>query len=159
PHDLRAVRVLDPGLAIDPRRRHREMRLLRGVRLPLVGHWINAEGLRYTVKPRHAGLVHQTDPEVAIGIDFEVKRSFRVVGLLHRNREIRHLPRLRIELGQELLAEMRVADHAVGIDDDVVGLSLLPWEIVFPRVARAVGRGETFNSNSWLDWLLRLTLA
>ena len=47
PHDLRAVRVLDPGLAVDLRRRHREVRLLRGVGLPLLGHRIDAERSRW----------------------------------------------------------------------------------------------------------------
>jgi hypothetical protein len=107
------------------------VRLLRGVRLPRIGDRKNPEGLGAAVEPRHARLVHQADPEVAVRVDFEIERSFGVIGLLHGNRKIRHLPGLRVELGQELLAEMRVPDHALGIDDDVVGLNLLPREIVF----------------------------
>ena len=86
---------------------------------------------------------------MAVLVDFEIEGSLGVVGLLHGDREIRHRPGLRVELGKELLAEMRVPDHAVGIDDDVVRLNLLPREIVFgdDDVASRVrlGRGEVFQ--------------
>ena len=35
-----------------------------------------------------------------------------------------------IKLLQELLAEVRISNHAVTIDDDVVRLDFLPWQIV-----------------------------
>ena len=69
-----------------------------------------------------------------------------MIGFLHGNREIRYLPGFRIELGQELLAEMREPDHAGGIDNDVVGLNLFPRKIIFrdddPRGASGGTRGD-----------------
>ena len=82
-------------------------------------------------KRRHAGLIHQADPDEAILVHFEIERALGMIGLLHRNREIRHLAGLRVELGEELLAEVRIPDHAVGIDDHVVGLNLLSGQIIF----------------------------
>src|SRR5262249_37827234 len=131
PHDLRAVRVLDPSLAVDLRSRDREVRLLRGVRLPFVRHRKNFEGLSRAIEARHPRLIHQADPEIAVGVDLEIEGPFGMIGLLHGNREIRYFPGLRVELGQELFAEMRVPDHAVEIDDDVVWLDFLPRKAVF----------------------------
>ena len=68
---------------------------------------------------------------IAVGIDLEVERALGMIGLQHRDRIVRHLAGLGIELGEELLAEVRVPDAAVGIDDDVVRLDLLPRQIVF----------------------------
>ena len=82
------------------------------------------------------------DPDLAVLVELEVERSFRVAGLLHRDREIRDLAGFRIELRQELLAEMRVPYHAVAIDDHVVRLDLLARKIVFgdDDLGRAAGR-------------------
>src|SRR5258708_24617581 len=95
-----------------------------------------------TIEARHPRLVHQADPEIAVRVDLEIEGSFGMIGFLHRNREIRYLPGFRVELRQELLAEMREPDHAGRIDNDVVGLNLFPRKIVFrdddPR--RASGR-------------------
>ena len=130
-HDLRAVGVLHPDLAVGLHARHREMRLLRGVGLPFLRHRIDAELFGLAVEPRHAALVHHADPDIAVGIDFEIERALRMVGLEHRDRIVRDLAGVGIELGQELLAEMREPDAAVGIDDDVVRLDLFPRQIVF----------------------------
>ena len=129
--DLRAVRVLHPDLAVDLHPRHREVRLLRGVGLPLRRQRIDAELFGLAVEPRHAALVHHADPDVAVGIDFEIERALGMVGLQHRDRIVRHLAGVRIDLGQELLAEVREPHAAVGIDDHVVGLNLFPRQIVF----------------------------
>src|SRR5262249_59205424 len=115
-HDLRAVRIFYPDLAVDFHARHREMRLLGGVRLPFLRYRINPQRARGAIEPRHAGLVHQADPEIAVVVDFEIERSLWVIGLLHRDREIRHLSGLRVEPGKELITEMREPDHAVGVD-------------------------------------------
>ena len=100
------------------------------------------KGLGRAVEPRDAGLVHQADPDMAVLVDLEVERALRVIGLLHRDRIVGDLAGLRIELRQELLAEMRVPDHAVGIDDHVVRLDLLARKIVFgdDDAGRAAGR-------------------
>ena len=131
PHDLRAVGILHPGLAVDLRCGHREVRLLRGVALPFLGNRVHAEGLGLAIEPRKSGLVHEPDPDIAVLVDFEVEGALRMIRLLHRDRIVRRLPRLRIHLGEELFAEMREPDHAVGIDDDVMGLDLPPRQIVF----------------------------
>jgi len=68
---------------------------------------------------------------VPVLIELEVERAHRVAGLLHRDREVGDFAGFRIELRQKLLAEMRVPDHAVGIDDHVVGLGLPAWQVVF----------------------------
>src|SRR5262249_23020960 len=70
-HDLRAVRIFYPDLAVDFHARHREMRLLGGVRLPFLRYRINPQRARGAIEPRHAGLVHQADPEIAVVVDFE----------------------------------------------------------------------------------------
>src|SRR6516165_1917420 len=107
------------------------MRLLGGVRLPFLRYRIYPEGARGAIEPRHAGLVHQADPEIAIVVEFEIERSLWVIGLLHWDREIRHLSSLRVEPGKELITEMREPDHAVRVDDNVMGLNLRPRQIVF----------------------------
>src|SRR5262249_49247450 len=123
----------------------------------------NFEGLSRAIEARHPRLIHQADPEIAVRVDLEIEGPFGMIGLLRGNREIRYFPGLRVELGQELFAEMRVPDHAVEIDDDVVWLDFLPRKIVFrdddPRVARPAGRGAILGAKSCADCRLRLTLA
>ena len=60
---------------------------------------------------------------------------------------VRDLAGYRIELGQELLAEMREPDAAVAIDDHVVRLDLLPRQIVFgdDDARRAAGRAAAWS--------------
>ncbi len=144
PHDLRAVRILHPGLAVDLRSRHREMRLLGGIALPFLGNRIDAEARGLAIEPREPGLVHQADPDIAVLVDLEIKRALRMLRLLHRDRIVRRLAGLRIHPGNELLAEMREPDHPVGINHYVMRLDLAPGQIVFRdhHPGRAAGRAR-----------------
>ena len=44
--------------------------------------------LGLAVEARHAALVHHADPDIAVGIHFEVERALRMVRLQHRDREV-----------------------------------------------------------------------
>ena len=130
-HDLRAVRVLHPRLAVHLGRRHREVRLLRRHR-PASPSGSDRCATSRSLRSNLATPVWYIRPTQMLPscVELEVERALRMVRLLHRNGKVGHLAGARVELREELLAEMRVPDHAVRIDDHVVRLDFLPGKIV-----------------------------
>ena len=76
-------------------------------------------------------LIHVAEPQIAVAVGAQAERAGGEIRLVQRHRIFLDRAGLRIETAEELLAEARVPDDAVGIDDDVVRLDRWPPEIVF----------------------------
>ena len=111
-----------------PRRHHRR---LRRVRLPFLRERIGLHLVGLAVDPADAGLIHHRQPDIALGIKFEIEPALGLVGLQHRDRNVLHGAGLGIEHADELVAEVGVPGLAIGIDDHVVRHRLFARQIVF----------------------------
>ena len=85
------------------------------------------EFLRLAVELRDASLVHQAHPNVALRIKSQVESACRRSGLRHRHGVLDNFGGLGIELAEILRAEIRIPDHALGIDRSVVRHGLRTW--------------------------------
>ena len=87
----------------------------------------------------------------------------RRVGLELLHRVFGELEGLRIELGDELIAEVRVPDHAVASTitscGSIVGRGIVVLGHDRTRWTRPVGRGSVLRSYSHLSVVLRLMVA
>src|SRR5437870_11674257 len=101
-----------------------EMSRLGRVGLPFFRYGPGLERLGLLVEARDAALIHHADPEIAGPVGLEIERTDGETGLDHRDRILPDLAGPRVHLAQELLAEMREPDDAVGIDDDIMRLDL-----------------------------------
>ena len=77
-------------------------------------------------------------------IELEIETARRLLGPQRRRRDVRHLAGRGIELADELMAEVRVPDHAILIHDDVMGLRVFARQVVFgdDDVGRAAGQAR-----------------
>ena len=80
---------------------------------------------------RDARLIHHGEPEIALRVEFEIERSRRFIRPQRRYRVIGDLAGRRVQFADELMAEIRVPDHAVGIHDDIVRLRVFARQVVF----------------------------
>jgi hypothetical protein len=78
-----------------------------------------------------AGLIGHADPEIAVGIELEIERALRLFRPQQRQRMIRDLAGLGIELADDLAAEVGIPGVPVGIDHDVVRHCLLARQVEF----------------------------
>ena len=81
---------------------------------------------------RDAGLVHQADPDIAVGIELEVERALGMVGLLHRDGDSRSPCRSAgSSRDRNCSPKCEYQTMPSAIDDDVVRLDFFPRQIVF----------------------------
>ena len=76
-------------------------------------------------------LVHHRNPEIAVTVELEIERALGLLGPHHRDVVVDDLAGLGIEHAHDLRAEVGVPGLAVGIDDDVVRIGVLPRQVVF----------------------------
>ena len=84
--------------------------------------------------PVHLGdgrLVHHRNPEIAVTVELEIERALGLLGPHHRDVVVDDLAGLGIEHAHDLRAEVGVPGIAVGIDDDVMRIGVLPRQVVF----------------------------
>ena len=109
-------------------RRHE--RLLGGIGLPFLRYGPGLKFLGFLIEFRNAALIHQRDPHISILVGLQVERAPREAFFQNGDGILRDLPRFRLHLSQELFAEIRIPNHAVRIDDHVMGFDRLPRKII-----------------------------
>ena len=129
--DQVGVLVVGPHLAVDVGMLRRQHRGLRGRIEPFRRERVGGDLFARGVDLVDAGLVHAGHPQIALGIELERQRALRLVGPHGRDFVIGHFAGRRIQLADELMAEVRVPDDAVAIHDDVMGLRVFARQIVF----------------------------
>ena len=120
-----------PDLAVDRGMVDRDLVELRRFVHLLGGQVPSLHGLRLAIEFHDAALIHQAHPEIAVGVEFEIELALRIARPVERQRIFLQLAGLGIEASEIELAEIRIPDHAVGIDQHVVRLDFLPRQIVF----------------------------
>ena len=117
-----------PSTFADARHHHR---LLHGV---VVERGIDRKSLKrlgLDVEPGEAGLEHHGEPQIAVGVGFEIERAGRKLRLEHRDRVFAVFAGLGIELAQKILDEIRIPDMPCAIGAHVMRRDGLARQVVF----------------------------
>ncbi len=129
PEDLLRADALRPYLAIDVMAQADEVQLHANVvifrRQRIVFHLL---GLGVEIAKR--ALEHRVEPERAVLVELEREIADGSARFELLNGILGEFERLRVELGDEQLAEIRIPDRALGVDEDVVRLGGRARQIV-----------------------------
>src|SRR5262249_43360106 len=121
PEDLLRAAALRPYLAVDVVAQPDEVQLHTNVvifRRPRVAFDLAGLGAETAERPRD----HRVAPERAVLVDLEREIADGSARFELLNGILSEFERLRVELGDEQLAEIRIPDRALRVDEDVVRL-------------------------------------
>ena len=128
---MRLLGAVDPDFSVHVGMHGRDHGRLRLVIEHFLLDRIEGELLGLAVEFRGAGLVHHTEPDIPLGVEFEIEISVGVAaGPRLRVSVFFHLPRFGIEPRQRVLAEIADPDITVITLHRVMRLHGFPRQVV-----------------------------
>ncbi len=89
------------------------------------------EGLSVAIKAHDHSLVHHAQEDIAIGIEIHIEIASRYLGFGHGDGIFHRLTRCGVQYSQILGSKIAVPDHAVLIDNSVMGQGLRARQVIF----------------------------